>query len=156
VCTPTWRGFAHEKEDKMMDEDLVTLQSVILHVADLDRAIAFYCHLLDLRVTRHAPEAAVLAEANGIDVVALRQRHVDHFTDRTVQALVWNVPSLPRLSDIEQKLHHLDAAVTQREVTDEGRTVLSAVDRDGQRLLFIHREASHIGASAVPREVFWY
>jgi catechol 2,3-dioxygenase-like lactoylglutathione lyase family enzyme len=140
-----------------MSQRSVSLQGVILHVADLDRAVSFYADLLDLALAHHDEEAAVLADAGGADAIALRQRHVDHFTDRTVQALIWTVPTLAALDDIERRLRRLGAAAARHEMPDEAVTLLSAWDRDGQRLLFTHRDDNRAASSdRIPAEVYWY
>ena len=84
-----------------MGDTEMHLQGAVLHVSSLDRAIDFYSRLLDLEVTRRTADAAILATHSGTFTIALRERHLQHFTDRTVQALVWRLPTIDRLDDLE-------------------------------------------------------
>ena len=133
----------------------VQLQGAILHVESLFRTIDFYTRLLDLHIARRAPDAAVLASQTGVSTLALRERGAPHFTDRTVQALVWHVSTLEALDEIEQRLKQLGARVLERRF-EQPLTLLSSRDPDGQRLLFIHYEGDIDIPEDIPSEVFWY
>ena len=132
----------------------VQLQGAILHVESLFRTIDFYTRLLDLQIARRSPDAAVLASQTGVSTLALRERGAPHFTDRTVQALVWHVSTLEALDEIEQRLKQLGARLKRR--FEQPLTLLSTRDPDGQRLLFIHYEGDIDIPEDIPAEVFWY
>ncbi len=134
----------------------VQLQGAILHVDNLVRAIDFYTQLLDFGVVRRTSDAAVLASPAGISTIALRERRVQHFTDRTVQALVWHTPTLGALSQVEQRLKRLNTRAVKHTVEEEAFTLLSAQDPDGQRLLFIHHHGVVDVPKDIPPDVFWY
>ena len=139
-----------------MGDTGMRLQGAVLHVSSLDRAIDFYSRLLDLEVTRRTADAAILATHSGTFTIALRERHLQHFTDRTVQALVWRLPTIDRLDDLEQRLGRLIGWPTRHVLTDDAITLLSARDPDGQRLLFVHHGGENDVPGSIPAEVFWY
>ena len=133
----------------------IRLHGAILHVESLFRAIDFYTRLLDLQVTRRTSDAAVLASPAGVSTIALHERRGQHFTDRTVQALVWHVPTLEAFSQVEQRLQHLSSNVVKHTV-NEPLTLLSTRDPDGQRLVFIHYDGVEDMPRDIPAAVFWY
>ena len=97
----------------------------------------------------------MLASQTGVSTLALRERGAPHFTDRTVQALVWHVSTLEALDEIEQRLKDLGARALKRRF-EQPLTLLSTRDPDGQRLLFIHYEGDINIPEDIPAEVFWY
>jgi catechol 2,3-dioxygenase-like lactoylglutathione lyase family enzyme len=133
----------------------VQLQGAILHVDSLFRTIDFYTRLLDLQIARTSPNAAVLASRTGVSTLGLHERGTPHFTDRTVQALVWHVSTLEALDEIEQRLKDLGARALRRRF-DQPLTLLSTRDPDDQRLLFIHYEGDIDIPKDIPSEVYWY
>jgi catechol 2,3-dioxygenase-like lactoylglutathione lyase family enzyme len=139
-----------------MSDTEVRLQCVVLHVDSLDRTIGFYTRLLDLEVARRTTDAAVLATRAGASTIALRERRVQHFTDRTVQALIWRVPTLGLLNEIEERLHGLSARSTRRVLAEDAITLLNVRDPDGQRLVFFHHDGEADVPSTIPPEVFWF
>jgi catechol 2,3-dioxygenase-like lactoylglutathione lyase family enzyme len=132
------------------------LQGVVLHVGSLERAIAFYAELLDLEVARRTAEAAILATRGGAFALALRERPVRRVTDRTVQALVWRVPSLDRLDVVERQLGGLGAKSTRHVLAEDATTLVSTWDPDGQRVVFVHHDGEQDVPRTIPPEVFWY
>lgn len=134
----------------------IQLHGAILHVDNLARSIDFYTRLLDFAVVRQSSDAAALANPAGATTMALRERPAQHFTDRTVQALVWDIPTLGELDEVEQRLQRLNARALKRGTYEETFTLLSAKDPDGQRLLFIHHDGAADVPSELPSEVFWY
>ena len=139
-----------------MTEASVELQGVVLHVDDLARALDFYTELLDFAVAHRTSEAAILANASGTATIALRERRAGHYTDRTVQALVWRVPTPARLGQVQQRLQQLNTRTLERTVAADGLTLLTARDPDGQRLLFVHYEGVAKVPGNIPAEVYWY
>ena len=139
-----------------MSETDVQLQGAVLHVNNLAKAIDFYTRLLDFEVARQTLDGALLTSPAGISTIALRERRVQHFTDRTVEALVWRVPTLGALRQIEQRLHRLNSKAVKRNVNEEALTLLIAWDPDGQRLVFIHHDDMADVPRDIPGEVFWY
>ncbi|TDD68942.1 VOC family protein [Jiangella aurantiaca] len=139
-----------------MNDAGVHLQAAVLHVGDLGRAIAFYTQLLGLEVARRTPDAVVLATRSGTATLAMRERHVQHVTDRTVQALVWRLPTMEHLDDVEQRAKRLTGRTTRRVLTEDAITVLSAWDPEGQRLVFLHHDGDNDVPRSIPAEVFWY
>lgn len=139
-----------------MSDDEVHLQGAVLHVSSMERAITFYTRLLDLEVARRTEDAAILATRGGVFAIALRERPVRRVTDRTVQALVWRVPTLDRLDAIEKLLERLRAKSTRHTLADDASTVLSTWDPDGQRIVFVHHDGEQDVPKTIPPEVFWY
>jgi len=139
-----------------MDETEVHLQGAVMHVGSLDRAIDFYTRLLDLEVARRTEDAAILATHSGTSTLALQERKLEPSTDRTVQALVWRLPTIGRLDDLEQRLGRLKGRSTRHVLADDAITLLSARDPDGQRLLFVHHAGDYDVPGSIPAEVFWY
>ncbi len=151
-----WPPDADRLGDMMTDTNL-RLQGAILHVRDLAQTIAYYTGLLDLEVVRQTSNAAVLASQAGISTIALRERRsAQQITDRTVEALVWRLPSLGALSQVEERARRLDAQAVKRTIQGEAFTLLSVWDPDGQRLVFIHHDGLADVPQDVPAEVFWY
>jgi catechol 2,3-dioxygenase-like lactoylglutathione lyase family enzyme len=134
----------------------VHLQGAVMHVSSLDRAIDFYTRLLDLEVARRTADAAILATHSGTPTIALRERPVQVFTDRTVEALVWRLPTIGQLDDLEQRLGRLMGRPTRHVLADDAITLLSARAPDGQRLLFVHHGGENDVPGSIPAEVFWY
>ncbi|TDE12210.1 VOC family protein [Jiangella asiatica] len=139
-----------------MSEAEVHLQAAVLHVSSLDRAIDFYTELLGLEVARRTADAAVLATRSGTSTIAMRERHVQHVTDRTVQALVWRLPTIGLLDELEQRLSRLTSRSTRHVLTEDAITLLSAWDPEGQRLVFLHHDGDNDLPRDIPAEVFWY
>jgi catechol 2,3-dioxygenase-like lactoylglutathione lyase family enzyme len=140
----------------MTNESDPRLQGVVLHVSDLERAIAFYTELLDLEVARRTADAAILATRAGVFAMALRQRPVRRVTDRTVQALVWRVAGLDRLDRVERQLGGLGAKSTRHVLEEDATTLVSTWDPDGQRVVFVHHDGEQDVPRMIPPEVFWY
>ena len=139
-----------------MDTGDVRLQGAILHVSDLHQAIDFYTSVLDLEVARRAEDAAILATPSGTPIIALRERHIEYFTDHTVQALVWHVATIGGVDELEQRLSRVARTATRHVSTDDAITLLSARGPDGQRLLFVHHGGENDVPGAIPMEVFGY
>ena len=134
----------------------VELQGVIMHVANLERAVDFYAKLLDFRVAEQTSNTVFLASQSETSTIVLSERRAEHFTDRTVQAIVWRTPTLVALDLVERRLEGLKAAAHKRTVAGDGLTLLSTRDPDGQRLLFIHTERVGDLPTNIPPEVYWY
>lgn len=139
----------------MSDAD-VRLQAAVLHVGSVDRAIAFYTRLLGLEVARRSPDAALLATAAGTSTIAMRERHVQHVTDRIVQALVWRLATIDLLDDLERRAEDLSAQTTRHLLAEDAITVLNVWDPEGQRLVFLHHDGENDVPERIPAEVFWY
>jgi catechol-2,3-dioxygenase len=139
-----------------MSDSEVHLQGAVLHVASLDRTIAFYTQLLDLDVVRRTADAAVLVSKAGTSTIALAKRRVQHFTDRTVQALLWRIPTMGVLSELERRLERMNAKAARHVLTEDAITLLNARDPDGQRLVFLHHDGETDVPRNIPPEVFWY
>ena len=88
--------------------------------------------------------------------MALRERRAGHYTDRTVEALVWRVPTPARLGQVERRLQQLNARTLERTVAADGLTLLIRRDPDGQRLLFVHYDGVAKVPRSIPAEVYWY
>jgi catechol 2,3-dioxygenase-like lactoylglutathione lyase family enzyme len=132
-----------------MTDTKIHLQGAVLHVDSLDRTIDFYTQLLDLEVVRRTADAAVLVSRAGTSTIALAERRLQHFTDRTVQALMWRIPTQGVLSELERRLERLDAKPARHTLTEDAITLLNARDPDGRRLVFLH----HDGETDVPRNI---
>ena len=91
----------------------VELHGVILHVVNLERAVDFYSQLLDLRVAEQTSDTVFLTSQGATSTIVLSERRAEHFTDRTVQALVWRTPTLVALGEVEQRLDALRAASSE-------------------------------------------
>lgn len=139
-----------------MSEPEVHLQGAVLHVGDMEASIAFYGEALDLVVARRTEDAAVLATRSGTGTLAMRERHIQRVTDRTVQALLWRLPSLEWLGLLEQRLDRLGGTPTRHALPEDGLTLVTAWDPDGQRLVFLHSENDADVPQRIPPEVFWY
>lgn len=139
-----------------MITDAVELHGVILHVDNLSRALDFYGRLLDFQVVRQTEDAAFLASRSGGSAIAIHERRLQHYTDRAVQALVWQVPTLEALGEIERRLQELQASTIERTVVEDGLTLLTTKDPDRQRLLFVHAEGAEDLPTRIPPEVYWY
>jgi catechol 2,3-dioxygenase-like lactoylglutathione lyase family enzyme len=139
-----------------MSDTRPQLQGAVLHVDSLDEAIPFYTELLELEVARRTEDAAVLATPAGTTVLAMRERRVQHTTDRTVQALFWRLPSLDALDGVERRLARLRATCTRHLLDEDELTLMSTWDPDGQRLVFVHHDGENDVPSSIPPEVFWY
>ena len=139
-----------------MTTDGVELHGVILHVSNLSRALDFYGRLLDFPVVRQTADAAFLASHSGGSAIAIHERRLQHYTDRAVQALVWHLPTIAALGQVERRLQELQASTIERTVLEDGLTLLTAKDPDGQRLLFVHAEGAEDLPTKIPPEVYWY
>ena len=139
-----------------MSETGMQLQGAVLDVNNLVEAIDFYTGLLDFEVVRQTSDAALLASPAGISTIALRERRVQLVTDRTVEALVWRVPTLGALRQVEQRLQRLNRRAVKRTVNEEALTLIVAWDPDRQRLVFIHHGGEAGPPRDIPAEVFWY
>jgi catechol-2,3-dioxygenase len=112
----------------------ISIQTVLLNVADLERSIEFYQDVLDLRLTSQREEVAALMvyETNRRQVLLLRElnRYSTRAGRRNVglRMLSFEVGALNELDIVERKLVERDALVWQRQ-TESYRAIMG-VDPD--------------------------
>jgi catechol-2,3-dioxygenase len=112
--------------------------SVVMFVQDLDRSVSFYTELLALEVADHSTTAALLASANGSQLIlrAMGGGAVHSLGGVGVQYVIWTAPSQEDLERSERVLKersaHLDTRTSGRTTAVEGR------DPDNIAVMIIH------------------
>ena len=101
--------------------------SVVMFVQDLDRSVSFYTELLALEVADRSATAALLASANGTQLIlrAMGGSAVHSLGGVGVQYVIWTAPGKEDLDRCErvlkQRSAHLDTRTSGRATAVEGR-----------------------------------
>jgi len=112
--------------------------SVVMFVQDLDRSVSFYQELLALEVADSSTTAALLASADGTQLIlrAMGGGAVHSLGGVGVQYVIWTAPSQEDLERSERVLKersaHLDTRTSGRTTAVEGR------DPDNIAVMIIH------------------
>jgi catechol 2,3-dioxygenase-like lactoylglutathione lyase family enzyme len=113
-----------------------TVASCVVHVANLDRSLLFYCDVFSCRVVSREPDMALLLTPRGFqlylhEVNGLQRRGA--FTAPRVHYAMWATESQSELQRIAERLREHDSAVYSHNV--DGLTIVEASDPDKCRVI---------------------